>query len=65
MGRGLSIGLVLGEVMATGVVDAGGEAAPALGTPGAAQAQMRAIATRPTHFMPFERTLHRHRYCTS
>ena len=64
MGRGLAVGLGLGEMMATGVVDAG-DAAPALGTAGAAQAQMKAIMARPTHLMPVERTQHRHRYCTS
>jgi hypothetical protein len=63
MGCGLAIGLELGELMASGVVEAAGVAA--LPTAGAAQAQMKAIAARPTHFfMPVERTPHRHRYCT-
>jgi hypothetical protein len=61
MGRGLG----LGEMLATGVVDAAGEAPPALGTAGAAQVQMKAITARPTHLMPVERTPHRHRFCTS
>jgi hypothetical protein len=65
IGRGLAVALGLGEVMATGVVAAAGEAAPALGTAGAAQAQTRAIAASPTHLMPVERTPHRRRYSTS
>jgi hypothetical protein len=65
MGRGLAIGLELGVVMATGVVDTAGEAAPAIGEAGAAQAQMKAIAARPTHLMAVERTPHWHRYCPS
>jgi hypothetical protein len=59
---GMGRRLELGEMMATGVVDAAGEAAPALGTAGAVQAQMKATMARPTHLMPVERTPRRHRY---
>jgi hypothetical protein len=49
---GIGCGLGPGERMATGVVDGAGEGPPAPGPAGAAQAQMKATAARPTNFMP-------------
>ena len=65
MGFGLTAGLGLAEVMASGVVDAAGEGEPACGAMGSAQAQANAISARLAHLMPVERTRLRQRYRTS
>jgi hypothetical protein len=61
---GLKIGPGLGELTAAAGVDGTGEAARACDPMGLPQAHTSAISARPAHFMPVERALSLHRYCT-